>query len=93
MKCESCRRRKVTCRFPNGFPFEEPGSRPFPPLPSSQVPPRRRRPSIRPPTSPEIEEVRGMSNQEVRPQRTRPAVNYRIPPILGTPEIEELRGE
>ncbi|KNZ49839.1 hypothetical protein VP01_4752g2 [Puccinia sorghi] len=24
MKCESCRHRKVSCRFPNGFLFEDP---------------------------------------------------------------------
>ncbi|KNZ62171.1 hypothetical protein VP01_13041g1 [Puccinia sorghi] len=60
MKCESCRCRKVLCRFPNGFPFKDPGSRAIPPLPPSQVPSRRfcRRQIIWIPNTPEIVEGR-----------------------------------
>ncbi|KNZ56120.1 hypothetical protein VP01_2493g3 [Puccinia sorghi] len=66
MKCEACRRQKVSCRFPNGFPFGDPGN------------------SVK---------VSGLSKQEInRPQRARPGVNYQIPPLLGTPEIEDLTG-
>ncbi|KNZ47349.1 hypothetical protein VP01_6482g1 [Puccinia sorghi] len=54
---------------------------------------RRRRQIIRIPNTPEIIEVPGPSNQEVaQPQRARPAVNYQIPQLLGTPKIEDLTG-
>ncbi|KNZ57553.1 hypothetical protein VP01_2128g1 [Puccinia sorghi] len=58
----------------------------------SQVPyPRCRCQTIQIPSKPDIVEVPGLSNLEVvSPQRTRPAVNYQIPPLLGTPEIENL---
>ncbi|KNZ63443.1 hypothetical protein VP01_1142g3 [Puccinia sorghi] len=94
MKSESCRLRKVSCRFPNGFPFGDPESQPIPPLPPSQAPSCRWcHQTIRIPSTPESVEVPGLSNQDVvLPQRTRSVVNYQIPSLLGIPEIENFTG-
>ena len=93
LKCEACRRRKVACRFPLGFPFDQPNPQPLPPLPNRPPTIRRRRSTIRHPVSPEIEEVPAPSNEESRPRRARLPVDYRIPPLLATPEVEEFISE